>query len=72
MRMDRVVIRKNYDGRGYTATAFNTAWGLADQIIIDAGLSSVVDIYDPVFEWSNLETVIAVLRFNGISAEVEE
>ena len=70
--MDRVVIRKNCDGNGYTTTALKTKWARADQIIIDAGLSSVVDIHDPEFEWSNLETVIAVLRFNGISAEVEE
>lgn len=70
MKMDSVVIRRQ-GGRGYTTTNFESTWDCADRIIVEAGLSvDPHDLVTPEFEWSNLETVIAVLRFNGISAEV--
>jgi len=73
MITSRVVIRKSRDGLGYTATTFESAWDCADRIIVDAGLSvDPHNLVTPEFEWSNLETVTAVLRFNGILAEVVE
>jgi hypothetical protein len=61
-------------GGNWVLSARSKQYARAWDVLSAAGLLSVDhhDLVTPEFEWSNLETVIAVLRFNGISAEVAE